>query len=77
MLPFFGIIALGVIIALFKSIVIVRQGYEYTVESFGKYKCTLYSGVNFITPFVDRVVSKTNKTEQFFGISNQDDIIQR
>ena len=47
------------------------------VGSFGKYRCTLYSSVNFITPFVDRVVKKTNKTEEFFGISNQDDIIQR
>ena len=77
MLAVWGIMVLCIVVVLLKSIVIVPSGYEYVVESFGKYKCTLYSGVNFITPFVDRVVSKTNKTEQFFGISNQDDIIQR
>lgn len=77
MLVVLGIMVLYLAVILFKSIVIVPHGCEYVVESFGKYKCTLYSGVNFITPFVDRVVKKTNKTEEFFGISNQDDIIQR
>lgn len=64
MLPFLGFLLLFLIIGLCKSIVVVPEGYEYTVERLGRYKSTLRPGMNFITPFIDRVVNKTKKTEQ-------------
>ena len=35
-----------------KCMIIVRQGYEYTVESFGKYTRTLKPGMHFLVPIV-------------------------
>ena len=33
----------------------VPQGYEWTVERFGRYIQTLSPGLNFIIPFIDRI----------------------
>ena len=65
-------IAVLVIVFLIKSIIIVRQGYEYTVESFGKYQRTLRPGLSFITPFVETIGAKMSKMEQVLDVPSQD-----
>jgi len=47
-----------VIILLFKGIKTVPQGYNYTVERFGRYTKTLTPGLNIINPIFERVGAK-------------------
>jgi regulator of protease activity HflC (stomatin/prohibitin superfamily) len=50
----------------------VPQGYNWTVERFGKYTGTLRAGLNLIMPFIDRVGHKMNMMEQAIDIPQQD-----
>ncbi len=52
------------LILLFKSLCIVPQASAYIVEELGKYKTTLSAGLNFMWPFIDRVVKKVSLKEQ-------------
>ena len=58
------IIIFLLIIILFKSLCIVPQASAYIVEELGKYKTTLSAGLNFMWPFIDRVVKKVSLKEQ-------------
>mgnify|MGYP006892922075 FL=1 len=40
------------IVILFKTVRMVPQGYEWTVERFGKYTQTLSPGLHFLFPIV-------------------------
>ena len=57
---------------LFQSVRVVAQGYNYTIERFGRYTKTLQPGLGLIVPFVDRVGSKMNMMEQVLEIPSQD-----
>ena len=54
------------------AIKFVPQGYEWTIENFGKYTRTLGPGINFLIPFVERVGYRMNKKEQVIDIPSQD-----
>ena len=50
----FYIIGAGVILLFLKAMaVVVPQGYEYTIERFGRYTKTLEPGLAFIIPIFD------------------------
>lgn len=49
------ILVLLVLVTLYKGIVVVPQGYNYTVERFGKYIRTLSPGFHIIIPWLDRI----------------------
>jgi regulator of protease activity HflC (stomatin/prohibitin superfamily) len=55
----------------YKAIQQVPQGYEYTVESFGRYTKTLQPGLHFLMPFVERVGAKLNMMEQVLDVPPQ------
>ena len=55
-----------------KCMIIVRQGYEYTVESFGKYTRTLKPGMHFLIPIVESVGAKLSKMEQVLDVPSQE-----
>lgn len=57
---------------IFKSLVIVQQGYEYTVENFGRYTRTLTPGMHFLVPIVEQVGAKLSKMEQVLDVPSQE-----
>ncbi|PTQ86741.1 SPFH domain-containing protein [Agitococcus lubricus] len=64
------IVGFAIVLA-YKSIQQVPQGYEYTVESFGRYTKTLQPGLHFLMPFVERVGAKLNMMEQVLDVPPQ------
>jgi regulator of protease activity HflC (stomatin/prohibitin superfamily) len=66
-----AVFAALVIILLFAGIKTVPQGFNYTVERFGKYTRTLEPGLNLIIPFFDRVGSRMNMMEQVLDVPTQ------
>ena len=61
-----------VILVLFAGIKTVPQGYEWTVERFGRYTRTLEPGLNIIVPFIERIGTRMNVMEQVLDISRQE-----
>ncbi|WP_415774803.1 SPFH domain-containing protein [Sneathiella sp. P13V-1] len=54
------------------GVTVVPQGYQFTIERFGRYTKSMTPGLGFLVPFIDRVGEKVNMMEQVLDIPTQE-----
>jgi regulator of protease activity HflC (stomatin/prohibitin superfamily) len=70
-LIFLGVVAVIVVAVVVRGVRTVPQGYEWTVERFGRYRVTLSPGLRLINPFTDAIGHKINVQETVLEIPPQ------
>ena len=58
--------------ALWSTVKVVPQGFNYTVENFGRYTRTLDPGLHILIPVMEHVGARMNMKEQVMDIPSQD-----
>jgi len=66
------IITVLAVVVVRKAVIIVRQGYEYTIERFGRYRASFTPGFHLILPFVNRIGHRVNMMERVLDVPSQE-----
>ena len=69
----FALVFLGfAVMLIFMGVKVVPQGFQFTVERFGRYIKTLHPGLHLITPFVDSIGAQVNMKESVLDVASQE-----
>ncbi|MDX2157981.1 MAG: SPFH domain-containing protein [Hyphomicrobiaceae bacterium] len=72
-IEFFGLfLLLLAVLAVWSTVKVVPQGYNWTVENFGRYTRTLTPGLHILIPVMERIGARMNMKEQVMDIPSQD-----
>ena len=67
-----AVVAILAVFLVYKAVVIVPQGENWTLEAFGRYISTLDPGIHFLIPFYQDIGAKLNMMESVLDIPSQD-----
>ena len=68
------LLALVIVVLVFKSVKIVPQSEQHVIERFGRLRSVLGPGINMIVPFIDRIAHKISILERQLPTASQDAI---
>jgi regulator of protease activity HflC (stomatin/prohibitin superfamily) len=66
------VLAIVAVITIALGVRTIPQGYNYTVERFGKYSRTLGPGLGLIIPYIEGIGKKVNVMEQVLDVASQE-----